>query len=359
MTRVAEQDAVIVSTGRAKRIIKKTILKDPTTVIFMTGGPGVGKSAICRQVAEEIKYGYKETFLLTRNPVDFAVPFPDESKKFLKLLPLRSALPREEVDGKKGLWLLDEISSAPLAVQVVAQRIVWDRRLEEEKVPDGWSIVAAGNRITDKGLVYQLPSPLAGRFTRIDIQPDLDDWVESFAMPRHISHEVIACLRMNADMLYKFDPAKYQGGAFPSPRGWEKVDRKMKNIGWVDEDFYTLAAGDVGMEGAGKLMAFLRVYDKLPKPEDVINGKVIMDETEDRSLLFALAGTVVNYVVQSKKKDIMKLFLKNAVIPAPATFAVIMMKDVISAGMKPMLVEKDILPSVHEVVKKFGKFLDL
>lgn len=353
------ENDVVIPTGKAKRIIRKIVEKDPRTVLFLVGGPGVGKSAICKQVAEELKIGYKETFLLTRNPVDFAAPFPSADRKYLELLPLKSALPRLDVDGERGIWLLDEISSAPLAVQTVAQRIVWDRKLEEEKVPEGWVIIAAGNRVTDKGVVYQLPSPLAGRFTRLEIEPDLEDWIENFALPFGIANEIISCLRTYPEIFFGFDPAQYKGGAFPSPRGWEKVDRKLKNIGWQDEDFYVTVVGDVGVEAASKLMAFMRVYATLPSAEEVIEGKVKITEGDDRSKLFALVGTVVNFVVQKKDKEVVKKFLKNAVMKAPAAFATIMMKDILNAGLKSLLIDRDVIQDVYEVKKKYGMYFDL
>lgn len=346
-------DKVVIPTGRAKKILKKIIQSEPKTVIFFRGGPGIGKSAICAQVAQEMKIGFKETFLLTRNPVDFGVPFPDEERRYAKLLPLRDILPREEVDGKIGLWFLDEMTSAPQMVQTVAQRIIWDRKIENEIIPAGWIIVAAGNRITDKGVVYMMPSPLASRFTVVDIEPELDDWVDNFALPYGINHEIIAALRMYPEILYAFDASKYDGGAFPSPRGYEKVDRKLKALGYEDEDFYSLIVGDVGMEASNKLMSFFRVYSKLPSAEKIINGDIKYDDMKDRNVLFAAVGKVVQYVLDKKDdKKVVRAFLENPVMGFPAVFAVMLIKDALTAGMKQEFVKH--LDLIAKVEKKYG-----
>ena len=51
---------------------------------------------------------------------------------------------------EKGIILFDEITAADSTLQVAAYEFILDRRLGQlYEVPDGWYIVAAGNRTSD------------------------------------------------------------------------------------------------------------------------------------------------------------------------------------------------------------------
>jgi MoxR-like ATPase len=63
-----------------------------------------------------------------------------------------------------GILFLDELNAAPPLVQAACYQLVLDRRLGEYRLPDGWSIVAAGNRETARAITHRMPSVLANRF---------------------------------------------------------------------------------------------------------------------------------------------------------------------------------------------------
>ena len=73
---------------------------------------------------------------------------------------------------------LDELNSAAPAVQAAAYQLILNRRVGQYVLPDGVSIVAAGNRDSDKGVTYRMPAPLANRFIHLEMKPEFDDWLE-------------------------------------------------------------------------------------------------------------------------------------------------------------------------------------
>ena len=86
-------------------------------------------------------------------------------------------LPDAKRHGEKGILFLDEITSAPPSVSAAAYQLILDRKLGEYEVPDGWAIIAAGNRQGDRGVTYSMPAPLANRFSHYEVDINLDDWV--------------------------------------------------------------------------------------------------------------------------------------------------------------------------------------
>ena len=137
--------------------------------------------------------------------------------------------PSHGFHGPRGILFLDEITSAPPTVTAAAYQLILDRRLGEYRIPDGWVIFAAGNRLGDRGVTYVMPAPLANRFTHYEIEPHLDDWV-AWALASAVDERVIAFLRFRPDLLFHFDPAQHPI-AFPSPRSWEYAHRALAKFG--------------------------------------------------------------------------------------------------------------------------------
>src|SRR5262249_20893877 len=137
-------------------------------------------------------------------------------------------LPEVERHGPRGILFLDEITSAPPTVSVAAYQLILDRRLGDYRMPEGWAIIAAGNRQGDRGVTYQMPAPLANRFAHYELEPDLDDWI-AWAHERGVDQRLIAFLRFRPDLLFDFDPARYTV-AFPSPRSWEFANRALNKF---------------------------------------------------------------------------------------------------------------------------------
>ena len=61
-------------------------------------------------------------------------------------------------------------------VQAALYQLVLDRKVGEYELPEGASLIACGNRETDRGVVHRMPTPLASRFVHLDIRVDARDW---------------------------------------------------------------------------------------------------------------------------------------------------------------------------------------
>ena len=184
------------------------------TPVMLWGPPGVGKSQMVAQVAQHHDVNLIDIRLSQMEPSDLrGIPFRNE---LAVEWAVPSMLPNAVRHGQQGILFLDEITSAPPSVSAAAYQLILDRKLGEYEVPDGWAIIAAGNRQGDRGVTYSMPAPLANRFSHYEVDINLDDWV-AWAYANSIDERIIAFLRFRQDLLFDFDPA-HNPIAFPSPR---------------------------------------------------------------------------------------------------------------------------------------------
>jgi len=147
-------------------------------------------------------------------------------------------------------------------------------------------MVAAGNRESDKGVTYRMPTPLSNRFVHSEMKVDFPSWQE-WAIKNQIHKDVVGFLTFAKQDLYDFD-AKSSSRAFATPRSWTFVSELL-----ADEDLDVatttdLIAGTVGEGLAVKFMAHRKISGKLPKPEDILSGKATELETKEVSAMYSL-----------------------------------------------------------------------
>ena len=124
---------------------------------FLWGAPGIGKSSIVKQIAQSNEIDFIDLRLALMDPTDLkGIPFYDKESHTALWAP-PAFLPKSG----EGILFLDELNSAAPSVQASAYQLILDRRVGEYELPDGWAIVAAGNRESDRGVTYRMPSPLA------------------------------------------------------------------------------------------------------------------------------------------------------------------------------------------------------
>ena len=131
----------------------------PAGPVMLWGPPGVGKSAIVAQVAAGIG-GCVTAILSQLDPVDVrGLPRIDAAGRAAFAPP--SFLPDVERDGSTGVLFLDELNAAHQSVQVAAMELIHERRSGDYRLPDGWYVVAAGNRRGDRAAAGRMPLGLA------------------------------------------------------------------------------------------------------------------------------------------------------------------------------------------------------
>ncbi len=322
----------------------KTILamSEKNIPAFIWGAPGVGKSSIVKQVATKRGIGFIDLRLALMDPTDLkGIPFYDDEAHSALWAP-PAFLPREG----EGILFLDELNSAAPSVQASAYQLILDRQVGEYKLPDGWSIIAAGNRESDRGVTYKMPSPLANRFVHLEMDVSVEDW-KLWAYETKLCESIIAYISYKPEHLFTFDAQK-NNKAFATPRSWSFVDAMLK----ADLDKTVLLesiSGAVGQEVAVSFLSFFKVMHKLPDLKAIIETSK-GEYADEVDVLYALSSALVSATLKDETR------LDNVLtysLGLKAEFAVLVVKDLQMSGMT-----MEHSSAFSEWVKKFSYLLE-
>lgn len=275
----------ITSVQARKAILTAFKAKRP---IFLWGPPGIGKSEVVAEVAEELNGHVIDLRMAQMEPTDIrGIPFYNKDNgKMDWASPVD--LPDEELASKYPIVVLflDEMNSAPPAVQAAGYQLILNRRVGKYKLPDNVVIVAAGNRESDKGVTYRMPMPLANRFLHLEMRPDFGSW-QVWAVNKGIHKDVVGYLSFAKQDIYDFN-SKSSSRAFATPRSWVFVSDLLKDDSIDTDTLFNLVAGAVGEGLAVKFMAHRKVSGRMPEPIDILTGKVKDLNVKEISAMYSL-----------------------------------------------------------------------
>jgi hypothetical protein len=291
--------------------------------VFIWGPPGVGKSSIVGQVSRELAMSFCDLRAVLLDPVDLR-GFPYFSDGVAKW-----ARPEFLPSSGSGVLFLDELPQAAPMVQAALLQLVLDRKIGEYTLPDGWTIIAAGNRAEDRAGGHRIISALLNRFVHLDLEVSNDDWHAWAIGSGNISPVVRSFLKFRPGLLFQFDPTA-NARAFPTPRSWSFVSSILPSA--TDNTILSLAAGCVGEGPAAEFVAFNRIYRGLPDIDQLLAnpGAAIVPTAPD--VLYAVCGAVAE---RCKKADdkILGAAVKYAG-KLQKEFGVLMMRDVLAANTR-------------------------
>ena len=266
--------------------------------VMLWGAPGVGKSEGVRQIAAKIAEKTGKTVnvtgvrLLLFNPVDLrGIPTADAEKQTAVWLKPK-IFKMDEIDDVVNILFLDEISAAPPSVQAAAYQITLDRTVGEHKLPDNCIVIAAGNRVTDRSVAYNMPKALANRLCHIEIRSDPESW-RRWAISNGIHSIVTGFIDYNPTSLCCTE-GNDGNNAFPTPRSWEMVSNILTHISDDINEVFPLISGCIGSTTAYSFKAWAEIFAKTPNVKDIFEGKPVKCPARPE-IMFALISNMVLY----------------------------------------------------------------
>ncbi|MEV0013553.1 AAA family ATPase [Streptomyces tendae] len=288
--------------------------------VLLWGEPGIGKTAALTQLATALDLPLTTVIASVHEPSDFSglpVVGDDPAEQGVPMAPPDWAV--RLVRAGRGLLFLDELSTAPPAVQAALLRLVLERRIGALRLPPGVRIVAAANPRSSAADGWELSPPLANRFVHLQWTHDQDVVVRGLggtwpratlpsldpsglaAAVRHARRAVCEFLTARPALVHRLPSGETRrGGAWPSPRSWEMTLSLIAfatAAGSSGEVLSLLVRGTVG-DGPGlELMASLDRMD-LPDPETLLADPagVVLPERGD------LRQAVLDGVVAAVRK---------------------------------------------------------
>ena len=275
----------VTSTQARRSLIKAFKIQRP---VFLWGPPGIGKSELVAEITKEMGGYMIDLRLGQMEPTDIrGIPYYNkDTGKMDWAEPVD--LPTAELASQYPVVVLflDEMNSAAPSVQSAAYQLILNRRSGKYVLPDNVVMVAAGNRESDKGVTYRMPTPLANRFVHQEMRVDFPSWQE-WAVKNNEHKDVVGYLTFAKQDLYDFD-AKSASRAFATPRSWHFVSELLQDDDTDDDTNMNLIAGTVGEGLAVKFMAHRKIAGRMPRPEDILSGKVDTLEVKEVSAMYSL-----------------------------------------------------------------------
>lgn len=245
--------------------------------VYISGPPGIGKSAAVNQVGKRFDLPVIDLRISQFAPTDLrGLPVPRDGRTFWDP-------PSMYPDGGSGILFLDELTMAPPAVQGIAHQLVLDRRVGDYVLPEGWFVWAAGNRREDKSAVFEMPAALANRFIHFEVSSDIDAF-RDFAVDNGdtVHAQVLAFLLFRPELLHDLN---HMGArAWPSPRTWVMASR-LHTMG-MD------ISSAVGSGAAAEFQAFCRNRKAADCVEAVIGGNFGVPFPKDVSTIYSLLSAL-------------------------------------------------------------------
>ena len=295
---VTENRSVTPTEARS-RVLRAFKVQRP---VFLWGPPGIGKSELVAGLTEELGGHMIDLRLGQCEPTDLrGIPYFDRDKGVMNWAP-PIELPNEELAAKYPIVVLflDEMNSAAPAVQGAAYQLILNRQVGTYKLPDNVVVIAAGNRESDKGVSYRMPSPLANRFVHLEVRKDFDSWFQ-WAVNNNVHKDVVGYISYAKQDLMEFDP-KSASRAFATPRSWSFVSQFLTDSEATDAELTDLIAGTVGEGLAVKFMAHRKVAGQMPNPADVLAGKVKELKVKEVSAMYSLTISMCYELQEQYKK---------------------------------------------------------
>jgi len=361
MSKVSD-NLTITSVQARKAVLKAFQAKRP---VFLWGPPGIGKSEVVQEISDELGGFVIDLRMAQMEPTDIrGIPyFNKDINKMDWAAPVD--LPDEEFASQYPVVVLflDEMNSAPPAVQAAGYQLILNRRVGKYKLPDNVVIVAAGNRDSDKGVTYRMPMPLANRFLHLEMRADFTAW-QNWAVDKGIHKDVVGYLSFAKQDLYEFD-SKSASRAFATPRSWVFVSDLLKDEDVDTDTLFNLVAGAVGEGLAVKFMAHRKVAGRMPEPSDILSGKVKDLSVKEISAMYSLTVSMCyelrdaleNKKVNNKEfhemaKNFFEYIMKNFETELVVMGAKIALKTY-KLPIEPSLLGT----SFDEFHKKYGKYI--
>lgn len=263
--------------------IKKCMAKD--LPVFIWGAPGVGKSDVVKQVANDAGLRLFDNRASQMEPVDArGLPYIYEGRMHWSP---PSLFPKSDGSDGPSLLFLDELAQGIHSVQTALFQLIRDRRIGEYTLPDNCRVIAASNRVQDRSGANRVLQALNNRFVHFDFDVNLDDWCKWAISVGQVPASIISFIRFRPNLLDAFDADQR---SYPSPRTWEYLGKYIgEGEDLSSETEFESIQGIVGEGAAGEFTAFLRIWRKLPNIDALLMNPTKGKVPEDPATLYAVA----------------------------------------------------------------------
>ena len=265
--------------------------------VFIWGPPGIGKSSLIKEFADEVGLPCVSLLGSQLAPEDLiGVPQIVDGKS-------RFCPPVMIARDEPYCLFLDELNACTHEVQKAFYSLILDRRVGEYEMPQGSIVIGAGNRAEDSAIVKPMSSALINRMFHVQLKASHRDWLD-WAYKAEIHPWVIDYIVTRPDHLWQ-KPPKHEA-PFSSPRSWhmlsDALQQYSENIS--ENTINILAQGCLSAPHATQFKAFVKQIRNQYGLAKILKGEERWpDKPEDRDVLYFLAQSFRAHLIKELPND--------------------------------------------------------
>ncbi len=349
--------------------------------VLIWGPPGTGKTSFIYAFTRVLGRWMETVIASIREPSDFAglpIIASDDSVKLAAPQWVKNIIAKEEA-GTESIVFLDELSTAPPAVQAALLRPVFEGVVGDAVLPENTWWVAAANPTESSSGTWDLNAAQANRWLHYDWLVEPIAWVEGMQNNFQITDEFMTVLpndwregipqmRSLVSAFIKARPALLTvqpddmvsaGKAWASPRTWDytaTVLAACRSVNLTRDEELILVSGLVG-PAASEFFTWEKALD-LPDPHALLANPESFKVPSKGDVTFAILSSVVTAAtadLTKKNWDAAWKILGAAATAQKADIAAIPAKNLAKArkDSDKLKVPKDVKAFVP-VLKKAG-----
>lgn len=347
--------------------------------LMVYGGPGIGKSAIPRQVFRKIAENkgkiYGEWSDLTLEQKQECIEKPE--KYFIFADMRTSQMDTTSLAGipnmaradmlenipyswvvyftqtkAQGVIFFDEINLAAPIVQSITYSAIHDRVISDRRLADGVYVFAAGNRAEDRAHTFDMPLPLRDRFAEAEVKLDSDAWL-NWAMDNKVNPHLINFIAWKPSHLYNVKEIK--DDKCSTPRGVHRASTLIGESEIDSDQVHMLVSVACGEGFATQFQAYTKCYAELDWKKIFASPETVKNMSLDR--MYAISGGLVERFTKNPKdmKLVGKIF--EVLEYLREDFAVNTLRMIKAADIASLRDALQKLNLQRKVADKYGKFL--
>ena len=210
------------------------IPKEQQRPLFLLGSPGIGKTAIMGQIADELGIGLV-SYSMTHHTRQSMLGLPfivhrkhdgieyDASEYTMSEIIASIYDYMDETGLEQGILFLDEINCVSETLYPSMLQFLQFKTFGRHKVPDDWVVVCAGNPPEYNRSVHEFDIVTLDRLRKIEVEADYGAW-RAYAQDNGVHPAIMSFLEIKRDCFYSVESTP-EGKAFVTARGWDDLSQ--------------------------------------------------------------------------------------------------------------------------------------